>query len=154
MGIHGTFVRRVQAWLAAQVDWHMLALARDAVLTHGSTFGLSAFITSPSVQVFLLPPPISLDVAAHLTATHRDPPLPLPHLSNSLLIVERLRGTRARLACPPPTSAGDGAAVASQRRHPRHPLHTHAPVSRAHSKGFVGGKAASPSCQGRPGSKQ
>jgi hypothetical protein len=29
----------------------MLALARDAVLTHGSTFGLTAYITSRAVQV-------------------------------------------------------------------------------------------------------
>ena len=41
----------MQAWLAAQIDWHMLSLARDAVLTHGSTFGLTAYITSKAVQV-------------------------------------------------------------------------------------------------------
>ena len=41
---------RMAAWEAAVVDWCMMALSRDAVLTHGSTFGVSGFALSRAVQ--------------------------------------------------------------------------------------------------------
>ena len=41
---------RMAAWEVAVVDWCMMALSRDAVLTHGSTFGVSGFALSRAVQ--------------------------------------------------------------------------------------------------------